>query len=349
MEQLISFLKHPDSEVRLTAVKNLLSFTIEPSSQKMVLQALPILFDLLSQHKEEPEMDEKILSCFVNIAEQKEGIEKMIELGVLEYSIKTLLDPEISVGRTRKKLYLWLLGNITRVKEGSEALFKIEFGGKLISLYEKYSKFIGNENEKEKENKLKVENVIEDEELAILMNRVILNITQIKEGRDFVFDSSCRIIYKVIGNVLMEFPVGSSFVKIVLEIVKNCCFEIDQHQWMISEFRIFEKITRFIMSKSMMKNLKPYEVKELPDYFLSRDDIPDEIDLGSNVKIREEIIRIILQLTTTRFGRDKIREFNIYYLLRELDAVETDEKVGEMIFEVIQIIHLDEEKTNEMK
>jgi len=122
-------------------------------------------------------------------------------------------------------------------------------------------------------------------------------------------------------------------------VIKNCCFEKEQHE--------------LILSAKL--NVLPYLLLPLcgPDEFdeVDMNGMPEEIQFLPPTKNRETdpaVLRIFLEalllLTTERYGRDSLRDRQVYPVLRQLHltAAANDESTAELIDRIVQMLQRDE-------
>ena len=133
----------------------------------------------------------------------------------------------------------------------------------------------------------------------------------------------------------------------VASTIKNAAFEVDKHSLLLSD----ETETH---EGSPGVNLLPYvllpiagseEFSEeesasmLPDLQL----LPPDKSRESDKEILVTHIETLLLLTTTRKGRDRLREVQVYPIIRECHAHVEDEEIGEACDRLVQVIMRDEE------
>jgi len=129
----------------------------------------------------------------------------------------------------------------------------------------------------------------------------------------------------------------------VASTIKNACFDTDAHAKLISTDEDEGGI-----------NLLPYILLPLmgPEEYSDEDTdgMPDELQLLPPDKEREkeqDIIKThletLLLLTTTREGRDRLREVKVYPIIRELHLQTEDDEVRDTCDRFVQVIMRDEE------
>lgn len=121
----------------------------------------------------------------------------------------------------------------------------------------------------------------------------------------------------------------------VANTIKNVCFEIDAHSLILST-----SILPFILLPLM-------GAEEYPDD--ESDKMPDELQLLPPDKQREQDYDILkthldtlLLLTTTRGGRDRMRDVSVYPVVRECHLATDDESVRDACDRLVQVIMRDE-------
>ena len=133
----------------------------------------------------------------------------------------------------------------------------------------------------------------------------------------------------------------------VASTIKNSCFESDVHAKLISGDEVEGGV-----------NLLPYNLLPLmgPEEYSDEDTdgMLDELQLLPPDKEREkenDIIKThletLLLLTTTREGRDRLRDVKVYPIVRELHLQTEDDEVRETCDRFVQVIMRDEEGEGE--
>lgn len=103
--------------------------------------------------------------------------------------------------------------------------------------------------------------------------------------------------------------------------IKNCCFEIEHHKWLLSEeIDILPKLLLPLADNTEFdeedNDKLPLELQYLPE-LKQREDDPD---------LRCMLLEAITQLCALKESRNFIREKNAYVILRELHKWEKDKK-----------------------
>ncbi|CAM0135438.1 Protein hgh1 [Umbelopsis sp. WA50703] len=120
--------------------------------------------------------------------------------------------------------------------------------------------------------------------------------------------------------------------------IKNCCFETRKHDQLLDSDGI--NILPFILLP--LCGNEEYDMDEFEKF-------PEEIQLLGDDKTREAdpLLRLmlteaILLLTTTRNGRDYLREKQVYRVVQRLHAQEKDDKVFDKCQDIVDMLMRDE-------
>ncbi len=176
---------------------------------------------------------------------------------------------------------------------------------------------------------------------------VLMNATQVEQGRKFVMKLSCAdeksksasVLQNVIQELRSPNPVRR---RGVAGTIKNCCFEKDSSWWLINEVKVIQKI---LYPLAGPEELEVDEKRGMdPDLWLEGPDKIREIDQVTRLLLVEAIL---LLCATGRRSRESLRLQKTYTILKLLDMVEESEEVSERINEIVQFLRRDEEGTAE--
>lgn len=125
----------------------------------------------------------------------------------------------------------------------------------------------------------------------------------------------------------------------VASTIKNVVFDVPSHPLFMSEDEI--DILPYILLPIMGN--EEYDMEEtmamLPDLQL----LPPDKQRDSDPKIIQTHVETLLLLTTTREARERMREVNVYPIIRETHARVHDEEVQEVCERLVQVLMRDEE------
>merc|ERR1712126_368848 len=148
---------------------------------------------------------------------------------------------------------------------------------------------------------------------------VLSNLSQLPEVRNHILDRQKCVIQRLVA--FTEY--SASVVKRggVVGTIRNCCFDTDHHDWLISDK--VDIVPRLVLPLAgpAGDSITDEEMDSLPvDLQYLDEDKRIEKDLDVKIMLLESLT----QLCATKWGREQLREKNIYVILRELHKVEKD-------------------------
>jgi hypothetical protein len=190
---------------------------------------------------------------------------------------------------------------------------------------------------------------------------VIMNITQLERGRDFLMklsssngassssseDATTKIQSTTTSHLQSILPQLTSpnpaRRRGIAGTLKNCCFSQDSIWWLLNVVHIDKSL---LMTLAGPEELTIDEKVGLdPDYWLLGPQKHREPD----ALVRLYVVEAILLLLSSggRRARETLRERRTYIIIKLADMVEEDEEVSERLFECVQYLRRDEEGTEE--
>ncbi len=195
---------------------------------------------------------------------------------------------------------------------------------------------------------------------------VIMNITQLETGRDFLMKLIHAPKSKKNGAALnsiqedsalkKETPATSHLQSLLPQLtspnvtrrqgiagtLKNCCFSQDSIWWLLNVVNMDKAL---LMTLAGPEELTIDEKVGLdPDYWLLG---PQKVR-ESNPLVRLYVVEAILLLSASgRRARETLRERRVYVIIKLADMVEENEEVSERLLECVQYLRRDEEGTHE--
>jgi hypothetical protein len=133
----------------------------------------------------------------------------------------------------------------------------------------------------------------------------------------------------------------------VASTLKNVCFEISAHPALLSlpsALQVEIDILPYILLPLAGSESFPDDEMEkmLPDLQL----LPPDKERESDNEILVTHLESLTLLTTTREGRERLRDVQVYPIIRECHAHVKDEAVGEAIERLVNVLMRDEEGEN---
>lgn len=164
-------------------------------------------------------------------------------------------------------------------------------------------------------------------------------LTPRKEGDDEVVPLTKLIVFTEHKSEVRRRGVGST--------IKNVAFDVHAHPRLLSAEAVDDGI-----------NLLPYILLPLmgPEEYNDEDTegmledlqlLPPDKEREKDNEILKTHLETLLLLTTTRQGRDRLREIKVYPIVRELHLQVDDEEVREGCDRLVQVVMRDEEGEGE--
>ena len=333
MNELVDFLTNSRADIRQAAVGLVLGLTSDDVSLHQLIQAGTIkpLCRLLGDVRC---IAEPAIKALINItAAQPEASETTLKYDIINRICNQLELPEWRL----KNLSLMILANVTITEAGSTAMVTDpKYSERSLLLLQKLTS-IFLETVPEPDGKDEVsEEPIWDDEYQYVAN-ILANITQVKEGREFLRSSGRQNVplLKVLvpemhsANVIRRRGITNMF--------RNVAFDTEEHAM------LFEDLD--IVTDAMVLLCGPEELSDD-----DKDGMPVRVYAAGARKVREadEIVRaavvdLLLLFCATRAGRDCLRSRKLYPIVRDAHLVEENDEIGEQIYKLVGFLMRDEE------
>ncbi|TIA28793.1 DUF383-domain-containing protein [Aureobasidium pullulans] len=339
LEELVEFLHHGNTQIRQIAVENLVGFsTAQPSLFKY--QNLEPCKDMKLLVRDYPPIAKNVLTILVNISSDEEVLKYLAED---DQFLEVLYSRITNAKEENADEMAMLLANLTKhdhlktlltlkrdiPKPLSTSPFAID---QLLDLFVKGQE--GSYNEKANFDYLCY---------------VFADISKYEEGRKHFLTPREEDENIIPLTKLIVFTEHKSTIRRrgVASTIKNAAFDTDAHAKMLSTDETEGGLNILPYLLLPLMGPEEYDDKDM-------DTMPEELQLLPPDKTREpetdiQIIHLetLLLLTTTREGRDFLREKNVYAVIRELHMHTESPDVQEACDRVVQIIARDEEGEGE--
>jgi len=170
---------------------------------------------------------------------------------------------------------------------------------------------------------------------------VLSNLSQLPEVRRHILDQQKCVIQRLVA--FTEY--GKSVVKRggVVGTVRNCCFNTEHHDWLISDQ--VDIVPRLVLPLAgpATHTITEEEMDSLP---VDLQYLDEEKKVESDVDIRIMLLESLTQLCATKSGREQLREKNIYVILRELHKTEKDRACLLAVENLVDILIKREDEIN---
>ncbi|CAG8433605.1 1189_t:CDS:10 [Ambispora gerdemannii] len=332
INELVSFLRDPNPEVRRGALSHLLGYTAKTSQYQYIfkLNNKQPIRDLKLLCMDNPLIAHDAFSALINLSEDTEICKELDDNKFLKY-----LNPKVILA----DLVCMLLSNITKDEKIADKLLNATMpetanttNTTLVSstramdqLVDVFVKGVNKEYNKHAEYHF--------------LSSVFANVTILQQGRDFFLTDAPQYNLPPLTSLII-FIEHSNVIRRggVVSCIKNCCFNVSQHLDLLSESKI---------------NLLPYILLPLcgPDEFDPDDmeGMPEDIQFlppdkkrETDPHLRQTLLETILLLTSTRQTRDILRAKKVYPVIRQMHLVEKDENVGHVAENIVNMLMRDE-------
>ena len=125
----------------------------------------------------------------------------------------------------------------------------------------------------------------------------------------------------------------------VASTIKNVAFEIDSHSDLLSETEI--NILPYLLLPIM--GSEEYDEDEMMEFLPDLQLLPEDKKRDSDPTIIQTHVETLMLMTTTRLGRDVLRDVKVYPIVRETHLGVEDEGVREVCERLVQVLMRDEE------
>lgn len=149
---------------------------------------------------------------------------------------------------------------------------------------------------------------------------VLSNLSQSHRVRMFMLHKSKGVVQRLLP--FTEYKESLIRRGGVVGTLKNCCFEEEFHEWLLSDE--VDILPQLLLPLAGNEEFDDEDNEKLP---LELQYLPEEKVREEDPDIRYMLIEAIIQLVAKRPNRELIRNKNTYIILRELHKWETDKKV----------------------
>ncbi|GAB7355559.1 hypothetical protein MBLNU459_g6033t1 [Dothideomycetes sp. NU459] len=338
-EDLVEFLHHGNTQIRQIAVENLVAFsTAQPSLFKH--QKLTPVTDLKLLVKDYKPIAKNALTILINISEDQEILNELApDDGFVEELLSRITNPK----EPNADEIAMLLANLTKSDHMTRLLTLERATPKPLSTSPVAIDQLLDLFVKGAERSYNV-----DADFDYLCY-LFADLSKHAAGRKHFLTPRAADQHIVPLSKLVVFTEAKSVVRRrgVASAIKNAAFETDAHARLLSA----DDATGGV-------NLLPYLLLPLmgPEEYADddTDGMLDDLQLLPPDKAREPENDIVLThletlllLTTTRPGRDRLRDIKVYPIIRELHLQTDDDDVREACDRFVQVIMRDEEGEGE--
>mmetsp|Transcript_12234 Transcript_12234/g.22696 ORF Transcript_12234/g.22696 Transcript_12234/m.22696 type:complete len:393 (+) Transcript_12234:1704-2882(+) len=171
---------------------------------------------------------------------------------------------------------------------------------------------------------------------------ILTNVTRLEEGRKVVADPTRPYLEQLSRLISTSNPVIR---RAALDTIRNCCFEEDVHRHILKRTTAAERAMVLLLGPEGVSD--PEEYDELPSIVktaieeAAQED--KELQIEPDALMRRSIVDMFNMLTLTRAGRERLREKNVYTVLKAYHPLETVEETHEEVFKLVDMLLGEEE------
>ncbi|RZC38963.1 FAM203 family protein, partial [Asbolus verrucosus] len=317
VEELIKFIQiGARLDLKAVALEHILGLTGSESGIATLIQHQILLVSLIALLDDShfPTAKDSSL-CLVNISANEKAAERLIDLeiptncpplqsppdNIVNTVLKFIFDPESKIADP----CCMILSNLTRPSHLFETVIDgIQKSGKsfdeIISVFTKkqYNRVGANLH---------------------YLGPVLSNLSQSGRVRRYILDKNKCVVQRLLP--FTEYRESLVRRGGVVGTLKNCCFESDFHDWLLSEE--VDILPRFLLPLAGNEEFDEEDNDKLP---LDLQYLPDNKIREEDPDIRCMLLEGLTQLCSKRHNREFIRDKNTYVILRELHKWEKDRK-----------------------
>lgn len=167
---------------------------------------------------------------------------------------------------------------------------------------------------------------------------LISNLSQLSEVRHQLLLNNGQLVKKLLP--FTEYKESSLRRGGVIGAIRNCCFDTNCHDLLLNQLDLLPRLT-LPLAGPTPDCFEEDEIEKLP---IDLQYLDQDKDIEHDADIRKLLLEALCQLCATRKGRERIREQNVYLILRELHKVEKDENVKLACENVVDILIKKEEE-----
>lgn len=181
---------------------------------------------------------EPAVSALINVCadELPQVVEELLKRGIVDRLMETVSTPDC----TFRDKALMLLANVTATETGSKRMMQVggkEEGGDAPSLQGLNMRrllrwFLSNYNPEAAQDDWQY------------VASVVCNVSQLQEGRDLLRRKSTALLHALLPQLQSENVVRR---RGVAGAIRNCCFEEDDHWWLLHEVNVVAHVLRALM------------------------------------------------------------------------------------------------------
>ncbi|KNC86628.1 hypothetical protein SARC_01257 [Sphaeroforma arctica JP610] len=167
------------------------------------------------------------------------------------------------------------------------------------------------------------------------LGAVFANISRLPEGRAIVINKEKFAFQRLLTFLNHTEPVRRGG---VVAMIRNVAFDAELHMWLLGDD--VNILPALLLPLAGPEEFDEEEMEGMPDDLQYLD---DDKTREPDIALRKMLVETLLQLCTTRSGRDTLREKKVYPIIRELHKWEKTDYLEKSIYDLVQILQGDED------
>jgi len=323
LAELVPFLGDPKSEIKILALQHL-SGVSDSQEARDVLKKTNIVNQLIKLMNDSNHVVSRhSLTILINLCQDADLLSEITKKNI----VPRLVDGSTDTKNKLSEIFAMLLSNVTHTKEGCLQL--MQCGKELEAFF--IMKLV---------QVLTMDSSSSDYLTSTKHNwivNIILNVTQIQEGRKIVLDPENNIFLSLLPLVNHKNVIKR---RGIIGIIRNCCFSEIHHDYLISEkIDIFTKILLPVRGSGKFDD----EDMDGMNPALHNNNIPANLTRDEDKECRRMLVESLVFLTSTKKLRIHMRKVKVYPVLRDFFKDEENDDIKESIEKVVELIIRDEE------
>ncbi|CAK4451845.1 unnamed protein product [Aphanomyces euteiches] len=339
VKELVEFLSNPRADVRQSAIQLVVELTGSDNGIQQLVKADAVKA-LCRMIGDLNAIARDAIHALVNITATHPGACE----NALKHNIVNRLMNQLDSDFQHKDLSMMLLANVTTTPEGAKALVTndAKYSAREIILQKLTVNFLESEPEPDGIDPTTNEPKWDDDYQYVA--NILANITQLEEGRDFLLrlrpkgDIPAEV--QSLTHVLLPQVHSPNVIRRrgVVQALRNLCFDSDNHFFLYDTLDIVSHLQRRLagpepleaddkvgMSSAVLAVLGPKKKRE------------------TDVQVRKEVVECLILLSSSRNGRNVLRQKKVYPIVRNAHLVESNEEVSDQIYKLVDFLIRDEE------
>ncbi|KAL3457637.1 hypothetical protein BJX64DRAFT_15106 [Aspergillus heterothallicus] len=330
LDELVEFLHHGNTQIRQIACENLVGYSSSKPEIFKRHQLLPVR-DLKLLVRDYTPIASNVLTILINLSADEEVLDNLVTDDAF---LETLLLKVTNSKERNADGFSMLFANLGK-SEKIKRLFTLKrrsaepVSSSAYAVDQLMDCFVKG-----------AESGLNQHANYDYLSYLFADLSKLKEGRTY-FTSRQDYDGVVPVTKLTVFTEHTSAVRRrgVASTIKNVAFEIPFHPTLLSEEEA--NLLPYIILPIM--GPEEYSEEEASDMLPDLQLLPPDKQRDSDCGIIATHLETLLLLTTTREGRDRLREINVYPVIRECHLNVDDDDVREACDRLVQVLMRDEE------